>query len=1195
MTPKINRLDLESYVHPPQIVNIAYEPAPRYTAAQVPGSHALLEAIRSYDISDDPYIVELRELTDSGDHRASRRLAKVLLKRNTWCLEQLTNLERRAQFIQMQLGASCSEWYIHECCRKFLESASTEALILPDVSEREKTHLAAILKKIVSHSQHFAASDYGSLPSITDKVAKLIAALEENRSPSTRILIFVEQRAVVSALSQVLKTHCGGRLASYTFGTFVGTSTSDKRTIGLSDLADTKQQQLDLDGFRCGSINAMIATNVLEEGIDISACNVVMCFDPPKNLVAFVQRRGRARQQHSKYIMFEQAGGVNNTHSRFAHLEEEMKQAYMDETRVGPADAIEDMEAINSRKYRVESTGALLDLDNAKAHLYHFCQISMSQTNKYVDPTPEFFTERDQTSRPWQATVTLPSFVHYDLRTAKGSLRWCGEEAAIKDAAFEAYIALHRGGLVNDNLLPLTRDYGPDPGQVHVDQPSIVQVSERKSTVRRLCELAVQKDVRWHATVVNVRNGDDVMVSMDLYLPLAVGSVLNFVLFWNEHKQNTVDVQPADSVATRDLTSVDTELARQVTDIVLRSVYQTRMRADRGALPFLLSARQLLHVRDDFHTTTTAEEYFNTEHLLDHCGLIREKGQIGRAYFLPKFIPSDGTMEATLEVTTFPKRKDFLHRVPESNKTAAYTAKQTLTASSCTVDNLPSSYALFAAFVPSILHRIDIALLAQELQSTTLGHLAINDNALVVEAICSPAAQEGCDYNRLEFLGDTILKFCSVLQVMANHLTWPEGYLMLEKSRVVSNNVLAKAVQEAGLDKYIVVKPFTGSKWRPPYVDEVLGSHEGDTRELSSKVLADVVEALVGACFVDGGLDKAYDCIQTLLPAEGWMSQCTNIAKIVCEAENSRPVELSLVEKLVGYKFDHPQLLLEALTHASFPQSSHSSSSYERLEFLGDAVLDLIIVPKLYAHPRKLRHWDLHRVRDALVNGNYLAYCSMNYSITEERYDVADGQTGLAVHESSHAVHLHDFIRAGAQLMRDKRQYLSTSETAHAAVKHALASDNEYPWPEICALDAPKFLSDVVESTLGALYLDSRGDLSVCEAFIDKLGILKDMNRILDEHVETAYPKEQLGILADRKAVDYMTSCGTVDGRNAYECTVKVGEDEIAAVGGYGSREEAELRAARQATRLLEVKLGAEGGTRKRKLDVVVTDRTDAA
>jgi len=86
------------------------------------------------------------------------------------------------------------------------------------------------------------------------------------------------------------------------------------------------------------------------------------------------------------------------------------------------------------------------------------------------------------------------------------------------------------------------------------------------------------------------------------------------------------------------------------------------------------------------------------------------------------------------------------------------------------------------------------------------------------------------------------------------------------------------------------------------------------------------------------------------------------------------PADLkSELERQIGYRFGDPELLREALTHASFARERDGSCGNERLELLGDAALDLVVTEALYrAHP----DWSegaLTRARAALVNGSALA------------------------------------------------------------------------------------------------------------------------------------------------------------------------------------------------------------------------------
>ncbi|KAK5201922.1 Dicer-like protein 2, partial [Exophiala xenobiotica] len=58
-----------------------------------------------------------------------------------------------------------------------------------------------------------------------------------------------------------------------------------------------------LTDLRAKAKNLIIETDVLEEGIDVTACNLVVCFDVPSNLKPFLQRRGRARQEQSTFAI----------------------------------------------------------------------------------------------------------------------------------------------------------------------------------------------------------------------------------------------------------------------------------------------------------------------------------------------------------------------------------------------------------------------------------------------------------------------------------------------------------------------------------------------------------------------------------------------------------------------------------------------------------------------------------------------------------------------------------------------------------------------------------------------------------------------------------------------------------------------------------------------------------------------------
>jgi ribonuclease III len=77
------------------------------------------------------------------------------------------------------------------------------------------------------------------------------------------------------------------------------------------------------------------------------------------------------------------------------------------------------------------------------------------------------------------------------------------------------------------------------------------------------------------------------------------------------------------------------------------------------------------------------------------------------------------------------------------------------------------------------------------------------------------------------------------------------------------------------------------------------------------------------------------------------------------------------VELAVGYTFSRPELLRRALTHPSAAEGT--DQHYERLEFLGDAVLDLAIADMLMRHFPDGKEGLLSRQRASIVNGRTLA------------------------------------------------------------------------------------------------------------------------------------------------------------------------------------------------------------------------------
>ncbi len=86
----------------------------------------------------------------------------------------------------------------------------------------------------------------------------------------------------------------------------------------------------------------------------------------------------------------------------------------------------------------------------------------------------------------------------------------------------------------------------------------------------------------------------------------------------------------------------------------------------------------------------------------------------------------------------------------------------------------------------------------------------------------------------------------------------------------------------------------------------------------------------------------------------------------VTASEGDAQAKLEYCQQRIGYRFKDPHLLLEALTHAS--SAAHRLSSNERLEFLGDAILGMVVCDWLYHAYPEYSEGDLTKIKSAVVS-----------------------------------------------------------------------------------------------------------------------------------------------------------------------------------------------------------------------------------
>lgn len=356
--PRMHRRDLLKFVYRPELQLTTYQShsiSMENTLSPLLG--ALWRAVDNYDIMQDPYIISLQTRTDVD---AAGKADKAIADRKTFCLKQLRRIVSRAQVILNELGVWPAEWYLRTCILRFLHKREALSLLGTDVTEPEATHLVQILAYLptITNSRNtdynFSSADMNHL---APKFRKLLDLLERERSPDFTGLIFVEQRATVFALAELLG-QVDAFKSAYKVAPFVGMSNYSGNWADISELADLKEQQASLDAFGRGDVNLIVCTNVLEEGIDVPTCHVVICYDPPKNLKSFIQRRGRARKEKSKYILFLGEDNDFVKPAKWESLEVALQATFEDDLRaVKEVDERESEIEGSDRNFRVASTG----------------------------------------------------------------------------------------------------------------------------------------------------------------------------------------------------------------------------------------------------------------------------------------------------------------------------------------------------------------------------------------------------------------------------------------------------------------------------------------------------------------------------------------------------------------------------------------------------------------------------------------------------------------------------------------------------------------------------------------------------------------------------------------------------------------------------------------------------------------------
>lgn len=125
--------------------------------------------------------------------------------------------------------------------------------------------------------------------------------------------------------------------------------------------------------------------------------------------------------------------------------------------------------------------------------------------------------------------------------------------------------------------------------------------------------------------------------------------------------------------------------------------------------------------------------------------------------------------------------------------------------------------------------------------------------------------------------------------------------------------------------------------------------------------------------------------------------------------------EVRMVEEILGYRFRNKDLVEEALTHGSFYLPYKPAKSYERLEFMGDAVLTCVVAREVFSSYPDLSPGPLTRLRAANVDTEKLARVAVEHGLhryLRHRAPQLEAQVNILNHQFISLIFELNFVKA---------------------------------------------------------------------------------------------------------------------------------------------------------------------------------------
>lgn len=1040
----------------------------------------------------------------------------------SWCAD------RGWQYVMGTLGNHSSS--IHN---KFQNSEIYAAM-----TDEEKTESINALEEaevlVRNHEFDFIKPNIHYLsPKVLELYKQLTAIYEEN--PNTRAIVFVEER-----LQALVLNDCFQRLniLGMRCGTLLGIAG------GAHESTSVKHQEAMLQNFRDGIINLVFATSVADEGLDIPQCNLCIRFDLCKTTIQYMQSRGRARMKGSFFVHMIEEGNFEQESEVKYQIENEkyIKQwcsSLPSDRRLGRGTQLSKLLAKDEggKSFKTDA-GAICDNSNSMLILARF-----AASLKYTGATEQAVYEEaiDTEKNLFRFAIRLPPNDECDVRGCWGEWK-INKQLAKRSAAWACCFLLRKRSYLNENLDSIFRKLKPENANARLAVSK--KLSQYTMQIKPKAWEQHLGSVPTHlfATVIKFKPATQLHHTMTSLVLLTRFKLPSFPSFPTYVEDGILVDIISDSI-TSGLT-VTPEQVDLLTAFTLDGVFSDIFnkvyahqpeQASYWLVPMTCTAFNIRSIEDlvDF----TALEVVKSERVSWKPGTASDLWENkfvcdpfdGRIHYFTKTVAqgakitdpvpegvtklprkrfgtiidfSDSTWTKTKQKAIEEKwydyeqpvfhadligtKRNFLDPNVGKNFEPCMIAPQTLQ-----IARIDAKFAASCLLWPAIIHRFESYMIA--LEAFDKLDLKGVSPELALEAFTKDADNEeeelqthtggkrgmGSNYERLEFIGDSLLKMTTTMTVFIRTNIDEEG-MHCRRMEILCNRRLYDVATSEDLElfRYARTLAFDRATWYPEHLQLLRGRgakkdaepviHPERKQDLGMKTIADMSEAIIGAAItasrhlpVDSGrFDLGIQAITKLVRSEdhavsSWSDIAAQYIPPPWSLLTNDPIardRARMISERTGYTFNRPRLLRSALTHSS--DTNSPVPDLQRLEFLGDAVLDWVCISWLFnTNPTRNPQW-LTEHKMAMVSNKFLA--------------------ALAV-----TLDFDKFVfLSTAKLIGDISNYAFK-------VREALSRPDcpKSFWTEIES--PPKALSDLVESYLGAVLVDSNFDYTEIERFFN--------------------------------------------------------------------------------------------------------------